>query len=123
MHSLARRASLRNATERRSRKPVSTGTPSFCGGLTALVVEDSDRRVVLERPGGGQEVIPRHEVTAIRTGRLSMMPEGIEKRPGQEELADLFASPAPDRAPDHPRARPIPGAPRRAADVPDGIGR
>ncbi len=79
--------------------------------LTGLVVEDSDRRVVLKLPGGGQEVVPRHDVKAVRIGRLSMMPEGIEKLLGKQELADLFAFLALDRPPDDPRARPIPGAP------------
>jgi putative heme-binding domain-containing protein len=79
--------------------------------LTGLVVEDSDRRIVLKLPGGGQDVVSRNEVKSTRTSRLSMMPEGIENLLSRAELADLFAFLALDRSPDDPLARPIPGAP------------
>jgi putative heme-binding domain-containing protein len=79
--------------------------------LTGLVVEDSDRRIVLRLPGGGQEVVPRIDVKSTRIGRLSMMPEGIETLLDRKDLADLFAFLSLDRPPDDPRARPIPGAP------------
>jgi putative heme-binding domain-containing protein len=79
--------------------------------LTGLVVEDSDRRIVLKLPGGGQEAVPRNDVKYTRTGKLSMMPEGIENLLDKHELADLFAFLALDRPPDDPQARPIPGAP------------
>ena len=79
--------------------------------LTGLVVEDSERRIVLKLPGGGQEVVPRNDVKSTRTGKLSMMPEGIENLLDKAELADLFAFLALDRLPDDPQARPIPGAP------------
>ena len=82
--------------------------------LTGLVVEDSDRRIVLKLPGGGQEVVPRNDVKYTRTSRLSMMPEGIENLLDKHELADLFAFLALDHPPDDPRSRPIPGAPASA---------
>ncbi len=80
--------------------------------LTGLVVEDSDRRIVLKLAGGGQEVVPRNDVKSTRTSKLSMMPEGIESLLEKGELADLFAFLALDRPPDDPRARPIPGVGR-----------
>ena len=79
--------------------------------LTGLVVEDSDRRIVLKLPGGGQEIVPRNDVKWTRTSKLSMMPEGIENLLDKRELADLFAFLALDRPPDDPRAQPIPGVP------------
>jgi len=79
--------------------------------LTGLVVEDSESRIVLRLPGGGQEVVPRNDVKATRTGKLSMMPEGIEDLLGRQELADLFAFLALDHPPEDPSTRPIPGAP------------
>jgi len=91
--------------------------------LTGLVVEDSDRRIVLKLPGGGQEVVPRNDVKSTRTSKLSMMPEGIENLLGKAELADLFAFLALDRPPDDPRARPIPGAPASPSAVPNPVGR
>jgi putative heme-binding domain-containing protein len=79
--------------------------------LTGLLVEDSGRRIVLKLPGGGQETVPRNEVKSTRTGKLSMMPEGIENLLDKAEFADLFAFLSLDRPPDDPRARPILGAP------------
>jgi putative heme-binding domain-containing protein len=79
--------------------------------LTGLVVEDSDRRIVLKLSGGGQEVVPRNDVKFTHSGRLSMMPEGIENLLSRADLADLFAFLALDRPPEDPLARPIPGAP------------
>ena len=102
-----------------------TTTVTTEGGrnLTGLVIEDSNRRIVLRLPGGGQEVVPRNDVKSTRTSKLSMMPEGIENPLGKAELADLFAFLALDRPPDDPRARPIPGAPAPPSAVPSPGGR
>jgi putative heme-binding domain-containing protein len=86
--------------------------------LTGLVIEDSNRRIVLKLPGGGQEIVPRNEVKFTRTGKLSMMPEGIENLLSRAELADLFAFLALDRPPDDPLARPILGAPGSSPAAP-----
>ena len=67
----------------------------------------------LALPGGGKEVIARHDVKSTRTSELSMMPEGIEALLDRRELADLFAFLALDHAPGDPRARPIHGTPER----------
>ncbi|HZW29582.1 MAG TPA: PVC-type heme-binding CxxCH protein [Isosphaeraceae bacterium] len=91
--------------------------------LTGLVVEDSERRIVLKLPGGGQEVVPRNDVKYTRVGKLSMMPEGIENLLDKHELADLFAFLALDRPPDDPQARPIPGAPGSSPAAPHAGGR
>jgi putative heme-binding domain-containing protein len=84
--------------------------------LTGLIIEDSERRIVLKLPGGGQEVVPRIEVKSTRISKLSMMPEGIEHLLAKSELADLFAFLALDRPPDDPQSRPIPGAPARVRE-------
>jgi hypothetical protein len=86
--------------------------------LTGLLVEESEQRIVLKIPGGGHEVVPRNDVKSTRTGKLSMMPEGIENLLDKTELADLFAFLALDRPPDDPQARPIPGAPVRDGVLP-----
>jgi putative heme-binding domain-containing protein len=102
-----------------------TTTVTTEGGrnLTGLVIEDSDRRIVLKLPGGGQEVVPRNDVKYTRTSKLSMMPEGIENLLGKRELADLFAFLALDRPPEDTRAQPIPGAPARDGNRTDRTNR
>jgi putative heme-binding domain-containing protein len=85
--------------------------------LTGLVVEDSDRRIVLALPGGGKEIVARNDVKYTRVSKLSMMPEGIETILDRKELSDLFAFLALDRPPGDPKARKIPGATQDPAEA------
>ena len=79
--------------------------------LTGLLAEDSEQRVVVRIPGGGEEVIVRNDVKYTRRSKLSMMPEGIENLLSRHDLADLFAFLSLDKPPSDPTASPIPGAP------------
>ena len=79
--------------------------------LTGLLAEDNEQRVVVRLPGEGEETVPRNNVKYTRVSKLSMMPEGLEASLNKEDLSDLFAFLALDKAPSDPTARLIPGAP------------
>lgn len=78
--------------------------------LTGLIIEDGPRRVVLKLQGGKTETIARDRIDAMQRGKLSLMPEGLEKQFTPQELADLFALLTLDRPPSDPKARRIPGS-------------
>jgi putative membrane-bound dehydrogenase-like protein len=79
--------------------------------INGLVVENSPQRVVLKVQGGEIKTIPRDSIEQITTGKVSMMPEGLERQMQPQEIADLFAYITLDRPPTDPAARRIPGAP------------
>ena len=78
--------------------------------LTGLPIEDSPQRVVLKVQGDRQEVIPRADIEEQVTSPLSLMPEGLEKQLGPQELLDLFAWLTLDRPPEDSEARYLPGS-------------
>ena len=88
--------------------------------LTGLVAEESDARVVLKTQGGKLETIPRGEIDEMKTSRLSLMPEELEKQLQPQELADLFALLTLDKPPGDPTAKKLPGfrpvVPRKTTD-------
>ncbi len=59
--------------------------------LSGLLVEDGKDRVILKLEGGRVENIPRDQVDELKTGRVSLMPEGVENQLSPSEIADLFA--------------------------------
>ena len=79
--------------------------------LTGLLAEDNAQRIVLKEQGGKRETIPRGEVDSIVVGKLSLMPEGLEKQLTRQELLDLFEYLLWDKPPGDPRAKRLPGAP------------
>jgi putative heme-binding domain-containing protein len=79
--------------------------------LTGLLVENSDKRVVLKLQGGKLETIPRDEVDVLKVSKVSLMPEDVEKQLKPQEIADLFAFLCLDKPPNDPAARKIPGTP------------
>ncbi len=79
--------------------------------LTGLLVEDSPLRVVLKIQGGKQEVVARKDIESVEVGKLSLMPEDIEKQLKPGEIADLFSFLVLDKHPSDPKARRIPGTP------------
>jgi putative heme-binding domain-containing protein len=81
--------------------------------LTGLVVEDSPQRVVLKVQGGELKTVPRGDIDELHVSKVSLMPEDLERQLQPQEIADLFAYITLDRPPDDPRARTIPGTPRR----------
>lgn len=56
-----------------------------------LVIEDSQRRLVLRLPGGNVEVFPRDAIESTRVSDLSLMPEDLEKQITEQEFRDLVA--------------------------------
>ena len=79
--------------------------------LTGLLAEDSPQRVVLKLQGGKLETIPRGDVDSLSVGKVSLMPEDVEKQLKPQEIADLFAFLTLDKPPTDPTARKIPGTP------------
>ncbi len=75
--------------------------------VSGLVVEDNGERVVLKSQGGQLETIPRADVDEMSGGKVSLMPEGMEKQLKPQEIADLFAYLTLER----PMGNPIPGTP------------
>lgn len=59
--------------------------------LSGVLGGDSGGGVVLVRPEGKIETIPRASIASMRATGRSLMPEGIEKDVTPEQLADLFA--------------------------------
>jgi putative membrane-bound dehydrogenase-like protein len=80
--------------------------------ITGLVVEESKQRVVLKMQGGELKTIARANIDEIKSSRVSLMPEGVERQLQPQEIADLFAFLCLDRPPGDPKARKIPGTPR-----------
>jgi len=80
--------------------------------FSGLLVEDSPQRIVLKTQGGKIETIARGDVDQVARGKLSYMPEDVEKQLRPQEIADLFAYLCLDRPPEDPKARKIPGTPR-----------
>ena len=80
--------------------------------LTGLLVEDNAMRVVLKVQGGKQEVVARKDIEMVTVGKLSLMPEGVEKQLKPQEIADLFSFLVLDKHPSDPKARRIPGTPK-----------
>ncbi len=79
--------------------------------FTGLLVEQTPQRVVLKLQGGKVETIARGDVEELVLGKLSLMPEGLEKQMTPQEAADLFALLCLDKHPKDASARKIPGAP------------
>lgn len=78
--------------------------------LTGLLAEDSPARVVLKTQGGKRETIPRGEIEEMKTSKLSLMPEDLEKQLSSQEIIDLFAYLCLDKPPSDPTAKSLPGS-------------
>ncbi len=57
---------------------------------SGLLLQEAAERLVLRVAGGGDEVIPRAEIEAVRSTGRSLMPEGFEQTLREQELADLI---------------------------------
>lgn len=55
-----------------------------------LIVSETAEAVVLNLGEGKQQIVARDEIMRIRASELSLMPEGIEKEVGVQEMADLL---------------------------------
>lgn len=59
--------------------------------LNGLLAEESSHQIVLLRPQGQREAIPRETIEEVSSTGRSLMPEGLELRMTMQELADLLA--------------------------------
>ena len=80
--------------------------------ITGLLTQESKQLVALKAQGGEVYIIPRGDIEELRTSKVSLMPEGLERQLQPHEIADLFAFLCLDRPPGDPKARRIPGTPR-----------
>ncbi len=80
--------------------------------VTGLLVEDNEQRVILKTQGGKIETIARTEIDEVLRGKLSYMPEDVEKQLKSQEIADLFAYLALDKPPTDKTAKKIAGSPK-----------
>ena len=62
------------------------------GRVVSGVVTEQDKNVVVIRADDGKErTIARDEIDAIKTSPKSIMPEGLLKTLGDQDVRDLFA--------------------------------
>jgi putative heme-binding domain-containing protein len=59
--------------------------------LTGLIVSETAGSVTLRRSEGAQDVVLRTQIEELRGTGKSLMPEGLERDLGQEDVADLLA--------------------------------
>ena len=59
--------------------------------LNGVVVAETPTSVTLRRADGAEDTILRANLEALRSTRLSLMPEGLEKQLSHQDVADLFA--------------------------------
>jgi putative membrane-bound dehydrogenase-like protein len=60
-------------------------------GLTGVIVTETPTSVTLRRADGAEDTILRTDVESLRSTKLSLMPEGLEKNISKQDLANLFA--------------------------------
>jgi putative membrane-bound dehydrogenase-like protein len=59
--------------------------------LNGVVVAETPTSVTLRRGDGAEDTILRANLESLRSTRLSLMPEGLEKQLTHQDVADLFA--------------------------------
>jgi putative heme-binding domain-containing protein len=59
--------------------------------LSGVIAEENAAGLVIAMGNGIQEAVKRSEIRSIATGRLSLMPEGLEETCSVQELADVIA--------------------------------
>ncbi len=59
--------------------------------LTGILSNETANSITIKRENGTSQVVSRLEVAELRMSKLSMMPEGLEVKFNQQELADLLA--------------------------------
>ena len=58
--------------------------------LSGVIAGETATSLTLRRPGGGEDVILRRNVKAMRSTGLSLMPEGLETGIDYQQMADLM---------------------------------
>lgn len=59
--------------------------------LTGVITAETPTSITLRRADGAEDTILRSNLESQRSTRLSLMPEGLEKELGKQDVADLFA--------------------------------
>ena len=59
--------------------------------LTGIIANETANSITIKRENGTSQVVSRLEVEELRMSKISMMPEGLEVKFSQQELADLIA--------------------------------
>lgn len=59
--------------------------------VSGIITEESASAIVIKRPEGATDVIPRDQIEQVKSTGLSLMPEGLEKGLSVQEIADLIA--------------------------------
>jgi putative membrane-bound dehydrogenase-like protein len=59
--------------------------------LNGVIVAETPTSVTLRRGDGAEDTILRANLESMRSTRLSLMPEGLEKQLSHQDVADLFA--------------------------------
>jgi putative heme-binding domain-containing protein len=59
--------------------------------LSGVVAAETPTSVTLRRADGAEDTILRANLEALRSTRVSLMPEGFEKQLSNQDVADLFA--------------------------------
>ena len=59
--------------------------------LTGVLSNETANSLTIKRENGTSQVVSRLEVSELKMSKVSMMPEGLEVKFTQQELADLIA--------------------------------
>lgn len=59
--------------------------------LVGVIAVETPTSVTIRRADGAEDTILRANLEALRSTKLSLMPEGLEKELGKQDVADLFA--------------------------------
>jgi putative membrane-bound dehydrogenase-like protein len=58
---------------------------------SGIITEESASAIVVKRAEGATDAIPREQIEQVKSTRVSLMPEGLEKGLSIQEFADLIA--------------------------------
>lgn len=81
--------------------------------ITGLLVDRNEQRTVIKLQGGQERLVPADEIDDFKVDSKSLMPEGLETQMSDQELADLFALLALEKAPGAKENAIIPGTPAK----------
>jgi putative heme-binding domain-containing protein len=55
-----------------------------------MIAAETATSITLRQAAGGQETLLRSDIEAVKSSGKSLMPEGLEKKIGPEEMRDLI---------------------------------
>jgi putative heme-binding domain-containing protein len=59
--------------------------------LSGVIVAETPTSVTLRRADGAEDTVLRANLEGLRSTRMSLMPEGLERSLTRQDVADLFA--------------------------------